>query len=89
MNDEAKDLILGVFEASLDAQLRAVRRLRHGGPSPVEPRPVKVCRKLTWLSTYLRRHVPRYISPSSSSASNCSSASRSIAKAWSRRSPRK
>ncbi len=28
MNDETKDLILGVFEASLDAQLRAVRRLR-------------------------------------------------------------
>ena len=38
MNDEAKDLILGVFEASLDAQLRAVRRLRQGEPSAVEPR---------------------------------------------------
>jgi hypothetical protein len=37
MNDETKDLILGVFEASLEAQLRAVRRLRHGEPSP-EPR---------------------------------------------------
>lgn len=41
MNDETKDLMLGVFEASLDAQLRAVRRLRHGKPSPVEPRPRK------------------------------------------------
>jgi len=41
MNDEAKDLILGVFEASLEAQLRAVRRLRHGEPSPVQPRPRK------------------------------------------------
>ena len=30
MNDETKDLILGVFEASLEAQLRAVRRLRQG-----------------------------------------------------------
>lgn len=31
MNDDAtKDLILGVFEASLEAQLRAVRRLRQG-----------------------------------------------------------
>ena len=30
MNDETKDLILSVFEASLDAQLRAVRRLRQG-----------------------------------------------------------
>jgi hypothetical protein len=38
MNDETKDLILGVFEASLDAQLRAVRRLRQGPPAAVEPR---------------------------------------------------
>lgn len=32
MNDETRDLILSVFEASLDAQLRAVRRLRQGQP---------------------------------------------------------
>jgi len=38
MNAETKDLILGVFEASLEAQLRAVRRLRQGEPSAVEPR---------------------------------------------------
>jgi hypothetical protein len=38
MNDETKDLILGVFEASLDAQLRAVRRLRQGQPSADKPR---------------------------------------------------
>jgi hypothetical protein len=30
MNDEVKNLILSVFEASLEAQLRAVRRLRQG-----------------------------------------------------------
>lgn len=30
MNDDLKDLILSTFEASLDAQLRAVRRLRQG-----------------------------------------------------------
>src|SRR5688572_17632267 len=30
MNDELKDLFLGTFEASLEAQLRAVRRLRQG-----------------------------------------------------------
>src|SRR5262249_51153432 len=30
MNDEIKDLILATFEASLEAQLRAVRRLRQG-----------------------------------------------------------
>jgi hypothetical protein len=38
MNDETKDLILSVFEASLDAQLRAVRRLRHAEPSGAAPR---------------------------------------------------
>jgi hypothetical protein len=38
MNDETKDVILSVFEASLDAQLRAVRRLRQGEPSPSERR---------------------------------------------------
>ncbi len=32
---DVKDIILGTFEASLDAQLRAVRRLRRGGdPAP-------------------------------------------------------
>src|SRR5579885_2526200 len=35
MNDDLKDLILSTFEASLEAQLRAVRRLRQGEqPSP-------------------------------------------------------
>lgn len=38
MNDETKDLILSVFETSLEAQLRAVRRLRQGDPAPAEPR---------------------------------------------------
>jgi hypothetical protein len=38
MNDETKDLILSVFEASLDAQLRAVRRLRQGEPATAAPR---------------------------------------------------
>jgi hypothetical protein len=37
MNDELKDLILSTFEASLDAQLRAVRRLRQGAPLAAEP----------------------------------------------------
>ena len=30
MNDDIKDAVLSVFEASLEAQLRAVRRLRQG-----------------------------------------------------------
>lgn len=33
MPDDLKDSILNIFEASLDAQLRAVRRLRRGEPS--------------------------------------------------------
>jgi hypothetical protein len=38
MNDETRDLILSVFEASLDAQLRAVRRLRRGEPQAAPAR---------------------------------------------------
>src|SRR6516225_6844860 len=34
MPDDLKDSILSIFEASLDAQLRAVRRLRRGQPEP-------------------------------------------------------
>jgi hypothetical protein len=41
MNDDLKDLILGTFEASLEAQLRAVRRLRHGEPASPGPPPRK------------------------------------------------
>ena len=39
MIDETKDLILSVFEESLEAQLRAVRRLRQGATAPAETRP--------------------------------------------------
>jgi len=39
MPDDLKDSILSIFEASLDAQLRAVRRLRGGSPAaPPKPR---------------------------------------------------
>jgi hypothetical protein len=37
MNDDLKDSILALFEASLDAQLRAVRRLRHGATNAAKP----------------------------------------------------
>ena len=39
MDHELKDLILGTFEVSLDAQLRAVRRLRKGSPPVAETPP--------------------------------------------------
>jgi hypothetical protein len=38
MADDLKDSILSVFEASLDAQLRAVRRLRRGSPETAPAR---------------------------------------------------
>ena len=38
MSDDFKDSVLSIFEASLDAQLRAVRRLRKGSPVPPTPR---------------------------------------------------
>ena len=37
MDENLKDLILSTFESSLDAQLRAVRRLRQDAPSPAAP----------------------------------------------------
>jgi HB1, ASXL, restriction endonuclease HTH domain len=37
MNDDLKDSILSIFEASLDAQLRAVRRLRQADPAIPKP----------------------------------------------------
>ena len=37
MNDDCKDAILSIFEASLDAQLRAVRRLRQGPSAALQP----------------------------------------------------
>jgi hypothetical protein len=37
MNDDVKDLILSVFETSLDAQLRAVRRLRQPPAATTAP----------------------------------------------------
>jgi hypothetical protein len=37
--DDLKDTILSIFEAALDAQLRAVRRLRQGPEATPAPRP--------------------------------------------------
>jgi hypothetical protein len=37
MSDDLKESILAIFEASLEAQLRAVRRLRQGGPETTRP----------------------------------------------------
>lgn len=37
-DEDLKDIILSAFEVSLDAQLRAVRRLRRGEPPPATAR---------------------------------------------------
>jgi hypothetical protein len=37
MNDDLNDSILSIFEASLEAQLHAVRRLRRGDSPPTKP----------------------------------------------------
>jgi hypothetical protein len=39
MNDDPKDIILSVFEASLEAQLGAIRRLRQGKAEGAAARP--------------------------------------------------
>ena len=41
MNDNPKDIILSAFEASLEAQLRAIRRLRQGKAEAAAARPKK------------------------------------------------
>jgi len=62
MNDETKDLILGIFEASLEAQLRAVRRLRQGEPAP-EPRRRKGLPQVDMAFDILKKaHSPLHIS---------------------------
>jgi hypothetical protein len=41
MNDDIKDIIMSAFEASLEAQLRAIRRLRQGQTEVAKARPKK------------------------------------------------
>ena len=63
MDDQTKDLILGVFESSLEAQLRAVRRLRHGEQSTVQARPRKSRSQVDMAFDILKKaHSPLHIS---------------------------
>jgi hypothetical protein len=62
MNDEAKDVILSVFEASLEAQLRAVRRLRQGELA-AEPRHRKGLSQVDMVFDILKKtRAPLHIS---------------------------
>lgn len=63
MNDETRNLILSVFEASLEAQLRAVRRLRHGETTPAAPRSNKSLSQVDMAFDILKKaRVPLHIS---------------------------
>lgn len=63
MDNGTKDLILSVFEASLDAQLRAVRRLRQGQPSASHPRPQKGLSQVDMAFDILKKaRAPLHIS---------------------------
>ena len=63
MHDDLKDLILSTFEASLDAQLRAVRRLRRGAPAASAPRREKSLSQVDMAFDVLKRaRAPLHVS---------------------------
>ena len=63
MNDEFKDLFLGTFEASLEAQLRAVRRLRQQKSEPQRARPKKGLSQVDMAFDVLKRaRTPLHVS---------------------------
>lgn len=62
MTDDLKDSVLSIFEASLDAQLRAVRRLRHG-ETVAAPRPRKGRSQVDMAYDVLKKaHAPLHVS---------------------------
>ena len=63
MNDDLKDLILCTFEASLDAQLRAVRRLRQGDKAIPRPARKKGLSQVDMAYDVLKKgHAPLHVS---------------------------
>ena len=58
MPDDLKDTILSIFEASLDAQLRAVAPASESRRNSRRRLSVKVCRKSIWPTTYLNAPAP-------------------------------
>ena len=63
MNDETKDHILSVFEASLEAQLRAVCRLRRGQATAAGPRRNKGLSQIDMAFDILRKaRIPLHVS---------------------------
>ena len=63
MNDDIKDAVLSVFEASLEAQLRAVRRLRQGQTGEAPSRPKKGRSQVDMAYDILKRaRTPLHVS---------------------------
>jgi hypothetical protein len=63
MNDDIRDIILSVFEASLEAQLRAIRRLRQGQTEEARPRPKKGRSQVDMAYDILKRaRTPLHVS---------------------------
>jgi len=62
MNDDLRDIILSAFEASLDAQLRAVRRLRRPAEAAAR-RPKKGRSQVDMAFDILKKaHAPLHVS---------------------------
>jgi len=89
MPDDLKDSILSIFEASLDAQLRAVRRLRSGQPEPAPARRRQGLSQVDMAYDILRRLAPPCISPNCWLASTPPFTSPSTARASSLPSPKR
>jgi hypothetical protein len=63
MPEDLKDLILSTFEASLDAQLRAVRRLRHAAGEAPRPSHQKGMSQIDMAHAILKKaRAPLHIS---------------------------
>ena len=63
MNDDIKDIILSVFEASAEAQLRAIRRLREGQTEEARPRSRKGRSQVDMAYDILKRaRTPLHVS---------------------------
>jgi hypothetical protein len=63
MNDDIKDTVLSIFEVSLEAQLRAVRRLRQGQTEEIKPRPQKGRSQVDMAFDILKKaRVPLHVS---------------------------
>ena len=63
MNDDIKDVVLSAFEASLEAQLRAIRRLRQGQMEEAQPRPRKGRSQVDMAYDILKRvRTPLHVS---------------------------